>query len=180
MASKSGFVDCSDSFMTSSAVALSVVNLAGLRLLCVITGLAGILLGLLFDRKVQRASHESHSDSVGPDSSHESSPAEFCGTQELIQLSNDSGPTKSSDMTQQQKIAAALTRAGIPNSVAWSRPASPRAASAVMDAPPEPPTAAHRIPNGVASQHSTLLRRIVLLTGSILFLLSLILFLAIR
>ena len=42
-----------------------------------------------------------------------------------IQLSSDQGPTKSADMTQQQKIAAALMKAGIANPAAW-------AAAAVM------------------------------------------------
>lgn len=182
MASKSEFNGCSDSFMTSSAVALSTLNLAGLRLLCTISscaGFAGILLGLRFDRKGQRSSQESHSD-LGPDSFHES-PAEVRGTQEVIQLSNDPGPTKSSDMSQQQKIAAALTRAGINNSVAWPTPASSRAAAAVMDPPPEPPIASDRTPDNVSvSEHSTLPRRVILLGGIILFLLSLILFFAIR
>jgi len=37
----------------------------------------------------------------------------------VIRLSPDPGPTKAADMTQQQKIAAALTKAGISNPAAW-------------------------------------------------------------
>jgi E3 Ubiquitin ligase len=39
---------------------------------------------------------------------------------EVIQLSHGIGPTKSVEMTQQQKIAAALLKAGISNPAAWS------------------------------------------------------------
>ena len=172
------------SFMTSSAVALRFLNLAGLRLLCTISsgaGFAGILLGLRFDRKVQRSSQEACTDTVAPDSSHESSPAEFYGTQEVIQLSSDAGPTKSADMTQQQKIAAALIRAGATNSGAWSTPLSSRAGSAVMDPPPENSAAADRTPDQVSiRRHPNLSRRLFLLAGFILFFFSLILFFVIR
>jgi hypothetical protein len=37
----------------------------------------------------------------------------------VIRLSPDPGPTKAADMTQQQKIAAALAKAGISNPAAW-------------------------------------------------------------
>ena len=39
---------------------------------------------------------------------------------QVIQLSSGSGPTRSVDMTQQQRIAAALLMAGIPNPASWS------------------------------------------------------------
>ena len=42
------------------------------------------------------------------------------GGHELIRLSPDGAPLKTADMTQQQKIAAALIRAGITNPAAWS------------------------------------------------------------
>lgn len=38
---------------------------------------------------------------------------------EVIRLSPDAGPAKAAEMTQQQKIAAALTRAGVTNPAAW-------------------------------------------------------------
>jgi hypothetical protein len=39
---------------------------------------------------------------------------------EVIRLSTDSGPTKAAEMTQQQKIAAALLKAGISSPAAWA------------------------------------------------------------
>jgi hypothetical protein len=39
---------------------------------------------------------------------------------QVIRLSPDPGPTKTADMTQQQKIAAALVKAGISNPTAWA------------------------------------------------------------
>jgi hypothetical protein len=39
---------------------------------------------------------------------------------EIIQLTPESGPTKSTEMTQQQKVATALMRAGIANPAAWA------------------------------------------------------------
>jgi hypothetical protein len=47
----------------------------------------------------------------------------------VILLSPDQGPTKSADMTQQQKIAAALMKAGVANPAAW-------AAAGVMSSTP--------------------------------------------
>jgi len=183
MASKSDFMVCSDSWMTFSAVALSILNLAGLRLLCTIGGCAGfavILLGLRRDRKARLSSQESHSESTGPDFSHKSLPVESCAPPDVIRLSTDFGPTKSSDMSQQQKIAAALTRAGIANSTAWSIPAPSHTVTAVMYPPPETPTTEDRAPHVPISAHSTRTRRFLLLSGSMLLMLSLILLLAIR
>jgi hypothetical protein len=50
------------------------------------------------------------------------SPSHFSQSrrQEVIQLSTDPTPVKTEDMTQQQKVAAALLKAGIANPVAWS------------------------------------------------------------
>jgi hypothetical protein len=59
----------------------------------------------------------------------------------VIRLSPDQGPTKAADMTQQQKIAAALTKAGITNPAAWTAAgvlpsaAQPHQASQNSDAP---------------------------------------------
>jgi hypothetical protein len=41
-------------------------------------------------------------------------------TSRVIRLSPKTGPAKSTDMTQQQKIAAALVKAGISNPAAWA------------------------------------------------------------
>ncbi len=50
--------------------------------------------------------------------------------QEVIQLSADPNSTKAADMTQQQKIAAALMKAGITNPTAWSAAGVPTAHNA--------------------------------------------------
>jgi hypothetical protein len=49
----------------------------------------------------------------------------------IIQLSPDSVPTKLADMTQQQKIAAALMKAGISNPAAWAAAGVPSSMPAV-------------------------------------------------
>jgi hypothetical protein len=46
---------------------------------------------------------------------------------EVIHLSSDSSSTKTADMTQQQKVAAALLKAGISNPEAWSAAGVPNA-----------------------------------------------------
>jgi len=170
--------------MTSTAVARSILNLAGFRVLCTIGSCAGfavILLGLLSDHKVRHSSPESHSHCAGPCSTHESSPAESRAPREVVHLSADSGPTKSSDMSQQQKISAALMRAGIANSAGWSTPPRSRAATAVMDPPPATPAAEDRTPDRIPiSARSTRPRNLILLSGSVLLLVSLILFFAVR
>lgn len=50
----------------------------------------------------------------------------------VIQLSSDSGPTNSLDMTQQQRIAAALRKAGISNPAAWCAAGLEEAAAPAM------------------------------------------------
>lgn len=67
---------------------------------------------------------------------HESSPQrprDSATTVQVIRLSPDSAPTNSSQMTQQQKIAAALTRAGISNSAAWANAQSSELADTRSD-----------------------------------------------
>jgi E3 Ubiquitin ligase len=41
-------------------------------------------------------------------------------TQEVIRLSSENGPTSAGDMTQQQKLSAAMMKAGISNPAAWA------------------------------------------------------------
>jgi hypothetical protein len=53
----------------------------------------------------------------------------------VIRLSSDPGPTKAADMSQQQKIAAALMKAGISNPAAWSTAGLTRTTSAVTTDP---------------------------------------------
>jgi hypothetical protein len=47
-------------------------------------------------------------------------PAPSAPRREVIRLSSNSAPTKASDMDQQQKVAAALVKAGISNPAAWA------------------------------------------------------------
>ena len=171
--------------MTSSAAALGALNLAGLRLLCTIGSCAGlvvVLFGLRFSRK---ASQELHSPPADVPPIHELPPAEVpAAAQQTIRLTTDPGPTRSSEMSQQQKIAAALGRAGISNSASWSSP--------VQSAPP---TTQHGVPVGrspltrlvlppdaspIQTKSSSLIRKLFLLGGSMLALISLIVFLTIR
>jgi hypothetical protein len=49
-----------------------------------------------------------------------SEPGQSTQRQEVIQLSTESGSLKTADMTQQQKVAAALLKAGISNPAAWT------------------------------------------------------------
>jgi hypothetical protein len=44
---------------------------------------------------------------------------------EVLHLSSESGPVKATEMSQQQKIAAALLKAGISSPAAWSAPGLP-------------------------------------------------------
>ena len=50
---------------------------------------------------------------------------------EVVHLSPDTGSTKTADMTQQQKIAAALMKAGISNPAAWSAAGVPTSSNAL-------------------------------------------------
>jgi hypothetical protein len=51
----------------------------------------------------------------------------------VVRLPPASGPTKTADMTQQQKVSAALLKAGILNPAAWAAAGVPSAASASPD-----------------------------------------------
>jgi hypothetical protein len=77
-------------------------------------------------------------------------------------------------MSQQQKIAAALDRAGIANSATWSNPAP------LSEPPTEQQTPAIAPDQAPVQTHSSTLRKMFLLGGSMLALISLIVFLTIR
>jgi hypothetical protein len=64
----------------------------------------------------------------------------------VVRLSPDPVPTKAADMTQQQKIAAALVKAGISNPAAWAASGATPSAVAVNGYPNGP----HVAPNGSA------------------------------
>jgi hypothetical protein len=105
--------------MTFSVLALSTLHLAGLRLLCGIGGCAGftiVWLGLRLERNPLRSCQESRPESDESDSAQEYATAPSCALPEVIHLSTDPGPARSSEMTQQQRIAAALSRGGMTNS----------------------------------------------------------------
>ncbi len=73
---------------------------------------------------------------------------------EVIHLSPDSGPTKTANMTQQQKIAAALMKAGISNPTAWSAAGVPTAHSGpgiMVLAAPVAPENGNASPSNVSS-----------------------------
>ena len=174
--------------MTSSAFALGSLNLPGLRLLCTIGSCAGlvvVLFGLRFSRKASNSSQELHSPPADAPPIHERPPAEVpAAAQQTIRLTTDPGPTRSSEMSQQQKIAAALGRAGISNSASWSSPVHScqpttqqevPASRSPLTRPVLPPDA-----SPIQTNSSSFIRKLFLLGGSMLALISLIVFLTIR
>jgi hypothetical protein len=54
---------------------------------------------------------------------------------EIVRLSDGTAPTSTTEMTQQQKLAAALTKAGIQKPEAWAAAGVPYAAASVTPAP---------------------------------------------
>lgn len=171
--------------MITFAVALGSINVAGLRLLCTVgsgAGFALVLLGLRLDRKPRNSSQESNALSPIPSSAHESRPAESSQEveQQIIYLPADPSPVKSSEMSQQQKVAAALSRRGIADSAVGLHPMPSRTSSALMDRRSEPPTAHHSGGAISTNEYSTLTVKLLLVAGSMLTLSSLVLFLTLR
>ena len=72
---------------------------------------------------------------------------------EVIRLSPESAPEKSSDMTQQQKIATALMKAGISNPAAWAAAGVPSAGG--LQVLTDPSTAPSGNSNGQASSEAS-------------------------
>jgi len=172
--------------MTSSAVALGAPNLSGLRLLCTIGSCAGlvvVLFGLRLSRKASNSSQEPHFPPADAPPIHQTPSVQSPVGAQTIRLTTDPGPTRSSEMSQQQKIAAALGRAGISNSALWSSPASSQPIS-VQETPSRPSraTCSDISPpeNPIQTHASSLIRKLLLLGGSMLALISLIVFLTIR
>jgi hypothetical protein len=85
-------------------------------------------------------------------------------------------------MSQQQKIAAALDRAGIATSASWSNPTPLSEPTTEPQTPANPSKTRPAIaPDQAPAQtHSSTLRKMFLLGGSMLALISLIVFLTIR
>jgi hypothetical protein len=162
--------------MTSIAVALGALNLAGVRLLCTISSCAGlivVLFGLRLNRKARSSSQEPPSQLSN---AHPQEPLAqpSSAAQQIIRLTTNPGATRSSEMSQQQKIAAALDRAGIATSASWSNPAP------LSESPTEQQTPDIAPDQGSVQTHSSTLRKMFLLGGSMLALISLIVFLTIR
>ena len=174
--------------MTCSAAALGALNLAGLRLLCTIGSCAGlvvVLFGLRLNRKASNSSQEPHSPPADAPPIHQLPPAEVpVAAQQTIRLTTDPGPTRSSEMSQQQKIAAALDRAGISNSASWSSPVQSCQPTTQQEVPASRSTLASPVlppdDSPIQTTSSSLIRKLFLLGGSMLALISLIVFLTIR
>jgi hypothetical protein len=173
--------------MTSVAVALGVLNLAGVGLLCTIGSCAGlivVLFGLRFNRKARGSSQEAHSPITdAPPIAQAPLASPPAVAQQIIRLTTNPGAIRSSEMSQQQKIAAALDRAGITASASWTNPASLSETATEQEtfaAPstPRPAIAPEQAP--IQTHSSSLIRKMFLLGGSMLALISLIVFLAIR
>ena len=172
--------------MICFAVALGALNLAGVRLLCIIGSCAGlivVLFGLRLNRKARSSSQEPHSQlsDARPQETLAQPPV---ATQQIIRLTTNPGATRSSEMNQQQKIAAALDRAGIATSTSWTNPASFCQPTTDQETPAGPSTttrpaiAPDQAP--IRTHCSSLIRKMFLLGGSMLALISLIVFLTIR
>ena len=173
--------------MTCSAAALGALNLARLRLLCTIGSCAGlvvVLFGLRLSRKASNSSQELHPPPADAPPIHQLPPAEVpVAAQQTIRLTTDHGPTRSSEMSQQQKIAAALCRAGISNSASWSSPVQSCQPTSQQEVPNRSTLASPVLPpddSPIQTNSSSLIRKLFLLGGSMLALISLIVFLTIR
>ena len=165
--------------MTSVAVALGALNLAGVRLLCTIGSCAGlivVLFGLRLNRKALNASQEPPSAPTAASPISQEPPAQSpAAAQPIIHLTTTNpGAIRSSEMSQQQKIAAALDRAGLATSAAWSNSTPPSEPITKQQTPTVAPDQAP------AQTHASILRKMFLLGGAMLALISLIVFLAIR
>jgi hypothetical protein len=136
-----------------------------------------ILLGLRLDRNARGSAQESRTESAELNSAEESAAGESSAQEEVIRLSIDPDPTRSSDMTQQQKIAAALTRAGLATA-GWSQ--LEHSASTVVEAPSDSATKIDDAEEAVPPAHSSSKCKLILLVGATLAALSLILFFTLR
>jgi len=163
--------------MMFSVLTPSILHLAGLRLLCAIGGCAGfmvVLLGLRLERNRRCSSQGSRPESTEANSAPQSATAQSLAQPEVIHLSKATGPARSSEMTQQQKIAAALSRAGMANS-GWSQPEI-QTATALLESPPESVTKSDHNPDAEAlPSHAGFDRKLILLAGATLALLSIVL-----
>ena len=147
-------------------------------MLCTIGSCAGlivVLFGLRLNRKALNASQEPPSAPTEASPISQEPPAQSpAAAQQIIRLTTNSGTIRSSEMSQQQKIAAALDRAGIATSATWSNQAQ------LSEPTTEQQTPAIAPDQAPTQTHSSILRKMFLLGGSMLALISLIVFLTIR
>jgi hypothetical protein len=73
-------------------------------------------------RDVASTPHAGHKHASEPRPATNSTPASPAPRPEVIRLSSGTAPTSTAKMTQQQKIAAALTRAGLARNDIWTSP----------------------------------------------------------
>lgn len=116
--------------------------------------IGGFCLGIAMLTSGLRARRNQISASIGnspiaPSSTQQLATDSAPPRHEVIRLSSDIGPTRSADMTQQEKIAAALTRAGVSLSDPW------KGTSAVaVETPDEAESASPATTAGTASPAS--------------------------
>jgi hypothetical protein len=135
-----------------------------------------VLFGLRLNRKALNASQEPPSAPTEAGPILQEPPAQPpAASQQIIRLTTTNpGAIRSSEMSQQQKIAAALDRAGLATPASWSNPAP------LSEPTTEPQTPAIAPEQAPVQTHSSILRELFLLGGSMLALISLIVFLTIR
>ena len=164
-----------------------------LRLACIITfafGLTAFLFGLRHPRALPKTSpaplEPVSSNPVTSSLRLRASSQPEILTQQVIRLSLPSLPARSTDMTQQEKVAAALVRAGIANPGWTLSPAVPSddksvsTSTAVAEPPPLPAKDISPIPQSEKHASVNWGRKLLLLGGPLLALISLCLFSRIR
>ena len=152
----------------------------GFRVLSVIGSFAGLaiaLFGLGIGRKA-RSLRAIDSEPTTPGRIIEPGAVERLTAPQVIRISTEPGTIRSSEMTHQQRIAAALGRAGI-SGPAWDDADRQHATTAVMEHPAAAPQETHPAvsEDAAADIHPgvrkvTLLAGLMLLVGSILLLMA--------
>ena len=170
--------------MTIPAIILVARLSAALPLLCVIGIGTGIVM-FLYGRRPTRKPLQSEQKVTSPARSSISP----VSTVQVIRLSPEPDSLKSSEMSQQQKIAAALLKAGLSTSTSWSHSESLHTADTasnvqVMADPSEAVANRHantsRSAAPEAAQNNSSLKKFLVWAGPLLALLSLYLLLHLK
>ena len=167
--------------MILSALILHV-DLTRMRILYALTFCTGLVALILGFRRSRKSTQILNSPEPKPNfDSHQPAPTNSAESAysppQLIRLSLPLVDTPSTEMSQQQKVAAALIKAGITNPAAWTD--APQPEDAVAAALPTE-SATHQITSGVPNQVSktrTLKSKLLLTFGTLLALASLFLLL---